>query len=322
MRVRERRGWWLFAVLAFGAVSSPAWGQGAQAAPGSFARVGRAISSSMSHNAQGWITLGAAIVVLVSLACLRFFRPGALDGKRDVTGQPAPMWLAAAFVVFAGVFLGASVTSFVPGLWQSKELTVRGQAIAAIAGALTGIGMGVAMIRLLRPAAPNAGLGVRFGDVPRAFAALALAAPVLMSTSLIAVAVAAGISEKTPDVAAHPLLKQLKDDPQNAWVWASVASAVLLTPIVEELTYRAFFQSFWVRATGMPWASVLITSALFAATHALGEKQHVDWYALPTLFVLGVAMGSAYEKTGRLGVPILMHALFNAGNVWLLVRQQ
>ena len=35
------------------------------------------------------------------------------------------------------------------------------------------------------------------------------------------------------------------------------------------------------------------------------------------LFVLALGLGWAYEKTGRLLTPIVMHALFNAGNLIL-----
>lgn len=290
-------------------------------ASGSFARVGRAISRSVSDSAQGWATLGAALVVLIVLGCLKFFRAGALSGKRDASPHSSALWLAAAFVVFAGVYLGASCVGLAPGLWEGKELSTRGRALASVGGAVTGIGMGVAMIRLLGAGAPNAGLRVRLGDVPRAVGAIVVAAPVLLSASLISVAVAAGISEMEPEAAAHPLLKELRANPESAWVWTMIVSAIVLTPIYEEMIYRAFLQSAFVRASGMPWASVVVNSVLFAAMHAAGGKgAQVDWYALPTLFVLGVAMGSAYEKTGRLGVPILMHAMFNAGNVWMLVR--
>ena len=32
-------------------------------------------------------------------------------------------------------------------------------------------------------------------------------------------------------------------------------------------------------------------------------------------FVLSIGLGIAFERTKRIGVPILMHVLFNAGNV-------
>ncbi len=41
----------------------------------------------------------------------------------------------------------------------------------------------------------------------------------------------------------------------------------------------------------------------------------VPWQALPTLFVLSLALGYVYERTGWLWAPILVHALFNATNI-------
>jgi membrane protease YdiL (CAAX protease family) len=51
------------------------------------------------------------------------------------------------------------------------------------------------------------------------------------------------------------------------------------------------------------WLAVIITSMLFAAVHPL-------WTA-PLIFLLSVCLGYAYERTGNLWVPILIHALFN-----------
>jgi len=41
----------------------------------------------------------------------------------------------------------------------------------------------------------------------------------------------------------------------------------------------------------------------------------IAWPSLVMLFALSVAMGLAYEKTGNLWVPVIMHLLFNAYNV-------
>ncbi len=38
-------------------------------------------------------------------------------------------------------------------------------------------------------------------------------------------------------------------------------------------------------------------------------------HAVAPLFALSVALGASYERTGRLGVPIVMHGAFNALNL-------
>ena len=51
------------------------------------------------------------------------------------------------------------------------------------------------------------------------------------------------------------------------------------------------------------WLAVIITSVIFAIIHPL-------WTA-PMIFLLSLCLGYAYERTGSLWVPILMHAMFN-----------
>ena len=43
----------------------------------------------------------------------------------------------------------------------------------------------------------------------------------------------------------------------------------------------------------------------------------MPWYAIAVLFVLGWILGFAFEKSKSIGVPILIHVLFNAANVLL-----
>ncbi len=54
------------------------------------------------------------------------------------------------------------------------------------------------------------------------------------------------------------------------------------------------------------WMAILLTSFLFAIIHPL-------WTA-PLIFVLAVCLGYAYERTGNLWAPIVIHALFNTIN--------
>lgn len=51
------------------------------------------------------------------------------------------------------------------------------------------------------------------------------------------------------------------------------------------------------------WTAIMLTSAIFASVHP-------KW-SIPVIFVLAVALGYAYERTGNLWVPITIHAAFN-----------
>ena len=72
-----------------------------------------------------------------------------------------------------------------------------------------------------------------------------------------------------------------------------------------------------MRRSGMErygaWAAILISSGLFAATHA--ETSH--W---PAMFVLGIGLGYAYEKSGSLFRPIFIHSLFNAVSIMAALK--
>jgi membrane protease YdiL (CAAX protease family) len=54
------------------------------------------------------------------------------------------------------------------------------------------------------------------------------------------------------------------------------------------------------------WLAVVITSVVFAIIHPL-------WTA-PMIFLLSLCLGYAYERTGSLWVPIIMHAMFNTSS--------
>ena len=102
--------------------------------------------------------------------------------------------------------------------------------------------------------------------------------------------------------------------------------AAVIAPVLEEMIFRGLFQtvirsflesrnsfphhkSFGSRRFGagrnQVWLSILISSGLFSVVH--GDVPH--W---PALFMLGVCLGYAYEKSGSLFRPIFIHALFNA----------
>ena len=103
----------------------------------------------------------------------------------------------------------------------------------------------------------------------------------------------------------HVLLKAL-GTVAAPWQILAVVSAVILAPLAEEVFFRGLVQSMLRRYCGNAWVAILITSALFALAH--WQQLH----AIPALFVLAVALGYNYERTGRLHAPILIHVLFNA----------
>jgi len=110
----------------------------------------------------------------------------------------------------------------------------------------------------------------------------------------------------------HAMLEHLRT--QSApWKAVIVLSAVVLAPLAEEVFFRGLVQSMLRRYLRSPWAAILIAAAAFTAIH------YPYVHTMPTLFVLAVALGYNYERTGRLLAPILIHAIFNAVNILVLV---
>ena len=91
--------------------------------------------------------------------------------------------------------------------------------------------------------------------------------------------------------------------------------AVVIAPVLEEMIFRGLFQtvirSFFesrdskLETRSRVWLPIFISSGLFSIVH--GNVPH--W---PALFLLGVCLGYAYEKSGSLFRPIFIHAFFNA----------
>ncbi|HET6428636.1 MAG TPA: CPBP family intramembrane glutamic endopeptidase [Phycisphaerae bacterium] len=106
----------------------------------------------------------------------------------------------------------------------------------------------------------------------------------------------------------HPLLKFLPMA-STGWRLLIVLGAVVMAPLAEEVMFRGLLQSLLRRHCPNPWWAIGITSAIFAFSH-LGLYR--DW---PALFILSVALGYNYERTGRLIAPIGLHALFNAASI-------
>lgn len=83
-----------------------------------------------------------------------------------------------------------------------------------------------------------------------------------------------------------------------------IVLAVSLAPLAEEFIFRFFLYGVMKRYFGRVVA-VLASALLFAAVHA-----HLPSFA--PLFVLGSCFAIAYEWSGSILVPMMMHALFNA----------
>ena len=83
--------------------------------------------------------------------------------------------------------------------------------------------------------------------------------------------------------------------------------AAVIVPVFEELLFRGFFQTSLRSLSGSPWGGIVLTSVFFAVLH---PPTHI-----PALFMLSCGLGYAYERSGSLFRPILMHIFFNGLSV-------
>ena len=133
----------------------------------------------------------------------------------------------------------------------------------------------------------------------------------------------------------HQQLKLITEHSQLLSRILIVVVAVVVVPLLEEMLFRGLFQTTirsyieTFRSLLVPqnkaeekrtadrngaWPAIVISSGLFTMTHA--NAGH--W---PALFVLGVCMGYAYEKSGSLFRPIFIHSFFNAISIIATLNQ-
>jgi membrane protease YdiL (CAAX protease family) len=92
---------------------------------------------------------------------------------------------------------------------------------------------------------------------------------------------------------------------------AMITFAVLVAPVAEELLFRVgLFR--WLRGRVARTLALLMPAIAFSMLHA-------SLAVLGPLVVLSVVFSIAYERSGRAGVPILAHALFNLNTIALVL---
>lgn len=86
--------------------------------------------------------------------------------------------------------------------------------------------------------------------------------------------------------------------------------AVVVAPVVEEFVFRGVIYRY-LKGVSSPRMALIISSILFSLIHSNLAA------ALP-LFLLGMLLCRAYEKSQNILVPISMHAFFNANTIVMM----
>ena len=262
-------------------------------------------------------------------------RPGSFrrSGWREVDHNGPALWVAAGLAIYGAWILGMGLAASQPWLTGMTRLdasppTVRFQAVAGLGGTIAAVPMALAMCRLLgnrrgsgkggsgtASADASQGLRMRWGDAPRGLGLMVMSWPFVALAGFAAAAAVEIWTAQPIDPIAHETLATIRTGDGGMWRWALLVAPILGAPIVEEVVFRVCLQGALLSLLGRGWLAILLASAIFAVIHA----GIADAHALVPLFVLGVAMGIAYERTRRLGVPIVMHMVFNALNVLIVL---
>lgn len=115
----------------------------------------------------------------------------------------------------------------------------------------------------------------------------------------------------------HPIVDYLSTHHDTQAVVLVILSAVVAAPVAEEFFFRRVLQG-WLQTKEPPLepgAAVGLSALIFAVAHF---GQGLAW--LP-LFALGLVLGWIVRQTGSIVPAILLHALFNAVSVVLLLVQ-
>ena len=255
-----------------------------------------------------------ALLALVLIARWRLWRLPRPDepegpGARLDAGRIGLMLLLAGLLLWLGKLLGAASAQGLLELGTDRSL--RADALRLL-GAYVGVGATLGFVVAVLPrAAGAAGLTARPGDIGAGALGFAIVFPLAGLLGVAAMAAARSLAGAEVDPLAHGTLKGLVAEETGVWWWATIALVCVGAPVVEEVMYRGMLQGGLARLTGSRRGAILFVSLAFTFQHVGAADPH----ALPTLFLLSVAFGVAYERTGRLAAPIVMHALFNGANV-------
>lgn len=133
----------------------------------------------------------------------------------------------------------------------------------------------------------------------------------LISVSLVAIGVTRWLEGVWPDLQPQQMVETFQTSGSLGIKVLVVIAAVVIAPLAEETLFRGFVYGVLKRYTDAPFAA-LASSLMFAIIHL-----HVG--SLLPLCVLAVLFCIAYEITGCLLVPMLLHMIFNATSIVMML---
>jgi len=217
------------------------------------------------------------------------------------------------FVAYFSAALFGSVAAWLAGDLHGTQSIILENLIMCI----TGFTVIIIIILSVRPffARRLKGFGLNIStvkkDLPAAFLNLLAIWPLIMAAAMLTIVIGHFLYGPDFQMPRHEGLEKLSENPQIPTRILITIVAVIIAPLLEELIFRGLFQTMirsFLSVKHSAWPAIAISSALFVLMHV--DKSH--W---PALYVLGVGMGYAYEKSGSLFRPIFIHMLFNATSI-------
>lgn len=124
---------------------------------------------------------------------------------------------------------------------------------------------------------------------------------------------------------AHNLLREFNESLVPLNLSLTIAIAVIIAPLTEEVIFRALLQGTLFRLYRSRWLAIVVSAAIFALLHLAirgnvpaGEFSLAQMETIVPLFFLGLVLGYAYEKSRSLYRPICIHMGFNALSLLIL----
>jgi membrane protease YdiL (CAAX protease family) len=154
-------------------------------------------------------------------------------------------------------------------------------------------------------------------DIKMALIAWCLAFPTVLFVSECLESLTLYLSQSTelPDQLAVHFVRSTFHE----WLYflLSALSIAVLAPLMEELLFRGFLQSFIRKHLGSKQA-IFITALCFSAFHYSREQSFSNIPIIGSLFILALFLGFLYEKQRSLAACLSLHSCFNLISIFNL----
>lgn len=101
--------------------------------------------------------------------------------------------------------------------------------------------------------------------------------------------------------------------------WLTVIAIIFIVPILEELIFRGFLQT-WLKGFLGKTKAIIFASILFALFHFSFQQKIDNIELLLSLFVLSFYLGFLFERQQSLWAPIGLHSTFNGISILMIAK--